>query len=252
MGALDPFKGVELELDYELVEPRLPRSDRYARSDTKFEELKTNPAVEGLGMNTPHSIESNKSEAINNTPLPAAPSRTNLVNRERLKVEISVPSSLVLSRAKRKVRDPSDFEQLFSSLKASILASVQGVLPSEDISPGQFPVHVTLRDQPSLDNGMGSNDLLESIKQNGASVAVILVSCMLLIVVGRKTPQDALPAEEMELPPASEVSGNANGAGIRSHDRRREAEEQLSRLIDSDPEIAAQVMKGWIKNEPGQ
>lgn len=255
---LKEYAGVQVDVVYESIRPTEP-PDRFAMlpSSQRFAiENSGGQSEASIGANSPAWIKDSpvaqKGEASSATaPLPFAHSPSNSpAPAARVAVSISLTAKSVADHATIRPRDQVAFEKELEVLKSMMIEKVRPLIPADSfVENTKFPIQIEVRDEPTYDSDIFSwPQARQYVRMYWPTMAVMLLGTVGLILAGR-SPRPLGIGDDV--PSGQPLAHNVADSDVQkksSTDRKREAEERLSHLIDSDPEAAAQVIKGWIRD----
>ena len=257
--ALTSYDGVVVDVNYE-SESRYPESGQGARFAELPSHLVQKPHFDEIpeelaGANGVVSIEDDLIEDV-----PVDNSRIEMarnlrpVEVEKVTVSLVVPETVVLSRyGAPQVRTLFGFpleevpatyvDDQFERMKSELIEKVRPVLPIASFEDSEsYPISVVLERQAASTPIGNMVQLQDWMLQNWPTVSVALVGLLMLIVVTRgKASEPPVPSTDL-LSIDSEAIQTAESETAKS-----ETEEQLTRLVEQDPDAAAEVIKSWIR-----
>ncbi len=175
------------------------------------------------------------------------------IGAERVSVLVRVPGKLLSDNSQmldgpgsRKHIDP---QVVFESLKTRIVERLRPVLPISNLDMAANPIVVSLEKSDAADRDLPTMAAAQKwVTENWASLCVVLIGAMLLVVVTRSGPTAVKPTEAHRLMLDSNPGADDVDDDELEVEEKRAAEQRLARMIESDPDAAARVIKNWIRD----
>ena len=251
--ALRSYEGIELQIHYTCgnktsvemeTQPNTARPNLNGSAMSAEDETKDCVVTNGTA-----SVEEETPPSIPNH----VPPRFSAGTPERVAVSVIVPQDLVEARfGTSKVKklfgfpleeaQPNVLEDNFMKLKAEIIEKIRPVLPVSSFDNTEsYPISVTLNRKLADTSTLGWAETQELVRRNWPTGAVLLIGLMMLVFVTRSKPSKRQGNDQISIDP------EILDAGEEFDSAKAEAEQELSRLIEQDPEAAAKVIKSWIR-----
>ena len=234
------FPGTRFQLNYEIEAAPRPPTNRVAQLPNT-----NNKSSIGFGANQQISLKEMVSR--NNTPLPFSTAANHLkTNSEQVSLVVTITDEALVAfqpAMETKFLTPgseSEWENRLEELKSELSRQLLPLLPlatTVATNPNHRPIEFRA---PELSN-LAKRYQVSLFPWNRVNwfptVATLLIGVIgLAFGLKHQSPTSQPVAAPHPLESTTETS------------RQKEAEDQLSRLVDSDPESAAQVLKSWLKD----
>lgn len=256
-NALSTYPKVDVEVYYKSI----------ARSQNNGSRFASMPNVENKTRNSmPNmSVGTNGQASVDELDhgVETAPSQSEIEMAKNLSTTYVESVSVVVSVPQRSIEEkyglkkakqlfgipleklPGDrLDKSFEKFKSEVIEKIRPVLPlaSFETSNG-YPISVIMeRNEPAA--GHWSESLNDWVSAHWPTLAVLFIGLVMLMVVMRSNaPKESAPPTILSLDSEAIDSAEPRDEAL----KRSQAEEQLSRLIEQDPDTAAEVIKSWIR-----
>jgi len=265
--ALSTYPGLDVQIHYASVSKQQSSSNPPARSasipnllaDTSKPVDRT--SEDSVGANGIASIDDMDGPPAQEPPTQLTTAQIKMsqnmlpITVERVAVSITVPQAAVEARygsVKAKTLfgfpleavPPNLLENKFEKLKSELIEKIRPVLPISSFdNSDSYPISVVFNRHPNDSTIAGWQQVRDLFRSQWPTAAVLLIGLMMLVVVTKSKPvphsasHNELLSIESAVHESNEVADQA----------KAEAEQQLSRLIEQDPDTAARVIKSWIR-----
>ena len=143
---------------------------------------------------------------------------------------------------------PEVLDLNFEMLKQDIITRVRTLLPPASFQENaDYPIQVSLkRNKIRRAAPNQAIQLQQAFSDNWPTIAVVLIGCLMLTFVFRSgTSRRPHRPEQVAIEPPSSDETDGGDAARQLKD---EARQQLTQLIQDNPDKAAEVIKSWIRD----
>lgn len=236
--ALEDMQGIELTVEVQQETVQVPDSQ------PMLNVRQNKPNVITVGTNGQAAVANTVA-----TPIPMIKTKV-----EKVRVRIGVPEQLLLADAEisgstlSELRQAAQYRSKLQEVKNEIIAKVSPILPSSSFNEFEaFPISVSVMEQPTDVLAESSEpwyaEAMDRVGGPGGAIAVLMLAGMIIAFVFSGSRQSGEPE-----PAVATIPFSREPEGESENPAEHSIKQEISKLIEEDPEAAAQVIKRWIRN----
>ena len=255
--ALNSYRDIDIDIQYRATAQQ-DSGKRFASLPTFVEPKlspKSKPAM-AVGTNGQASVDDLEIEQTQ--PATAEMSMATTMRSgvtERVSVTVMVPQTLVeqtfgMKKAKSVLGIPlektrtDELDANFEKLKSEMVRKIRPLLPLASFENASgYPISILLnRDETAAADWKKA--LAQLVNDNWPTLAVLLIGLFMLMIVTKPSGHDREKVSPALVLDSEVAESSENPEDLQ---KQAQAKQELTRLIDQDPDAAAEVIKSWIR-----